>query len=104
MAEIDFEKEFSDFVMGSDSSAIMEIYKIIPYMNADQIKVINSLQYFVEKWELEDLQNFIESYALSQKKNRNLNFLSSMNMKSLLKAYTNEEMIRGIKVQATKEV
>jgi hypothetical protein len=104
MAEIDFEKEFADFVMGSDSSAIMEIYKIIPYLSAQQIKVINSLQYFTQKWDLEDMQKFIASYLESQRKNKNLGFLSSMNMKSLLKAYTNEEMIRGIKVQATKEV
>ncbi len=104
MAEIDFEKEFSDFVMGSDSSPITEIYKIIPYLNNQQMQILNGLQYFAKKWDLEDLQQFVEGYLDSQRKNKNLGFLSSMNMKNLLKAYTNEEMIRGIKVSATREV
>lgn len=104
MAEIDFEKEFSEFVMSSDSSPIREIYQIIPYLSSKQMQVINGLMYYAEKWQLEDLKEFIGSYMESQRKNKNLGFLSSMNMKNLLKAYTNEEMIRGIKVTASKEV
>jgi hypothetical protein len=102
---IDFEQEFSKFVSGGDSSAIKDIYAIIPAMSNTQIKIINTLNYYIKKYDLMDLKEVLEDYLRSIVKNKNLNLMSSMNVKNLLKAYTQEELIKGIKVntQPNKE-
>lgn len=97
---IDFEKEFSQFVDTTDGSAIRDIYKIIPYLTTEQISIISMLSFYVEKYDLQDIQRLLERYLDSMSKNRNLGFISSINVKSLLKAYTQDELIRGIKVNA----
>lgn len=97
---IDFENEFSKFVSAGDGSAIRDIYSIIPALNNEQIKVINALVYYIKKYELLDLKEFLEEYKNQIVKNKNLNLVSSMNVKSLLKAYTQDELIRGIKVNS----
>lgn len=95
---IDFEQEFSKFVSGGDGSAIRDIYNIIPTLNNGQIKIINTLNYYIKKYDLPELQEVINEYLLTIAKNKNLNFMSSMNVRNLLKAYTQEELIKGIKV------
>lgn len=94
---IDFEKEFEQFVTDDSGSAIRDIYTIIPSMNQQQLKIISTLKYYANKYNNKELLEFINDYLINMKKNKNLGFLSSMNMKSLLKAYTADEMIRGIK-------
>lgn len=47
---------------------------------------------------MQDLKELVEDYLKNVSKNKNLNFLSSMNVKNLLKAYTQEELIKGIKI------
>lgn len=101
MALVDFEKEFSDFVNTSGSSPIKDIYTIIPSLNQEQLQILLLLQYYIKKYDLLDLKVFLDNYLSNMKTNKNLNFLSSMNMKSLLKAYTQDELIRGIKVNSS---
>lgn len=99
---IDFEKEFEAFCINSnDNNTIKEIYNIIPYLDDDQMKVLHSLIYFIEKYDLKDLEKFVINYQSHMKKNKNMNFFSSMNFKNLLKAYTQEELIRGIKINSS---
>lgn len=100
MPGIDFEQELASFVNGGESSAIRDIYEIIPMLSNRQIQIITSLQFFIEKYEMPDLSAFIVGYLAWMGKNKNLDFISSMNVKNLLKAYTQEELIKGIKVQA----
>jgi hypothetical protein len=102
---IDFEQEFAKFVSGGDSSAIQDIYAIIPALNNTQIKIVNTLNYYIKKYDLPDLKEVLVDYLKSVGKNNNLNLMSSMNVKNLLKAYTQEELIKGIKVstQPNKE-
>lgn len=102
---IDFEQEFAKFVSGGESSAIKDIYAIIPALSNSQIKTINALNYYIKKYDLPDLREVLEEYLKTISKNKNLNFMSSMNVKNLLKAYTQEELIKGIKVstQPNKE-
>lgn len=97
---IDFEKAFSEFVDVSDGSAIRDIYKIIPYLTTEQISIISMLSYYIEKYDLTDIKEFIDKYLENMSRNRNLGLMSSLNVKSLLKAYTQDELIRGIKVTA----
>jgi hypothetical protein len=98
MAAVDFEKEFADFVNTTNNSSITDIYKIIPSFNNEQIKIYLVLTYYIQKYDLKPLRAFINEYASHMKTNKNLNFLSSMNLKSLLKAYTVDEQLRGIKI------
>ena len=101
MAGIDFEAEFAKFVNnGQQGSAIKDIYDIIPALKNDQIKIINNIMYYAEKYELNLLKEQIENFLKFAVKNKNLSFMSSMNMKNLLKAYTQEELVKGIKVQS----
>lgn len=98
MPNIDFESEFSMFCNGQDSSAIKDIYAIIPTLDTNQIRVILTLNYFIDKYELDDLKVVFDEYLKMLKGNKNLNFIRSMNVKNLLRAYTQEELVRGIKV------
>jgi len=101
MAGIDFEAEFAKFVNnGQQGSAIKDIYDIIPALKNDQIKIINNIMYYAEKYDLDLLKKQIENFLKFAVKNKNLSFMSSMNMKNLLKAYTQEELVKGIKVQS----
>lgn len=101
MSTIDFEAEFAKFVnSGNQGSAIRDIYDIIPALKNDQIKIINNLMYYAEKYDLDLLQKQIDNFLKFAIKNKNLSFMSSMNMKNLLKAYTQEELVKGIKVQS----
>lgn len=96
---IDFEQEYSNFT-STDSSAIKDIYEIIPAMTNAQLKVVNALDYFISKYELTDLQSVITKYLKMSEKNKNLSFIKSMNVKNLLKAYTQESLIQGIRISA----
>lgn len=98
---IDFDKEFSSFVEGSEGSSIKDIYSIIPCLDQSQIRILSEMEYFAEKYNLDEVKAFMKRYLDNISKNKNLSFLSSMNMKSLLKAYTQDELIRGIKVQSS---
>lgn len=98
---IDFDKEFSSFVEGGEGSSIRDIYSIIPSLTQSQIRILSEMEFFAEKYNLLDIKAFMKRYIDNISKNKNLSFLSSMNMKSLLKAYTQDELIRGIKVQSS---
>lgn len=97
---IDFEKEFTEFTQNNEGSAIRDIYNIIPSLNNQQIKIINTTMFYVKKYELNELREFIQEYLSNVKVNKNLGFMSSMNVRNLLKAYTQEKLITGIKVQS----
>lgn len=100
--ELDFDKEFNEFVSSGDGSAIKDIYEIIPSISQEQMQIVHTLEYYIEKWNLSELKKFLGEYKKTSSKNKNLGFLSSMNMKSLLKAYTQDELIRGIKISSQK--
>lgn len=98
---IDFEKEFSGFVGSGEGSAIKDIYSIIPSMSQEQLKIVSCLDYYIKKYDLQDLKEILEQYLSQLKINKNLSFVKSMNVKALLKAYTQEELIKGINVSST---
>lgn len=100
MPEIDYDKEFSNFVTGGEGSAIKDIYNIIPSLSPEQIQVVNTLKYYSGKWCLAGIDKFVDSYLLSVKENKSLGFVKSNQAKSLLKAYTQDELIRGVKVNS----
>lgn len=100
MPEIDYDKEFSSFVTGGEGSAIKDIYNIIPSLSPEQMQVINTLKFYSGKWALPGINKFVDSYLSSVKENKSLGFVKSNQAKSLLKAYTQDELIRGVKVNS----
>lgn len=100
-SRLDFDEMFSSFVSGGEGSAIKDIYNIIPSLSPEQIQIINTLSYYADKWNLSETKAFIDSYLNSVKVNKSLGFIKSNQVKSLLKAYTQDELIRGVKVNST---
>jgi hypothetical protein len=102
MPELDFDKEFQDFMSVGEGSAITDIYKIIPALTNEQMKIVNTLNFYIARYELIDLKGFLEDYLRSQSKNKDLGFTKSMNMKALLRAYTMEEHMKGVSYNSTR--
>lgn len=100
MPKLDFDDMFSSFVSGGEGSAIRDIYNIIPSLSPEQMQVINTLNYYADKWELSETRAFVDSYLKSVKDNKSLGFVKSNQAKALLKAYTQDELIRGVKVNS----
>lgn len=100
MPKLDFDDMFSSFVTGGEGSAIKDIYNIIPSLSPEQMQVINTLNYYADKWELSEIRAFVDSYLKSVNKNKPLGFVKSNQAKALLKAYTQDELIRGVKVNS----
>lgn len=100
MAKIDFDAEFERFMGTNQSSAIKDIYEIIPSLSQDQLEIVSMLKFYSRRYNLDDIEEFINMYLASMKGNKNLSFLSSMNMKNLMKAYTMEELVKGIKINS----
>lgn len=97
---LDFEKIFENFSKNNESSAIRDIYGIIPELSDEALQVIDSLYCYIYKYDLQDLDKFLRGYMERKRRNKNLGFMKNMTVKNLLKAYTQEELIRGIKVQS----
>ena len=101
MPEIDFDKEFEKFVVGGESSAIKDVYGVLPSMSQEQMQIIHTLIFYADRYQLVDLKAFVNLYLHDSVHNKNLNMLSSLNLKSLLKAYTMDEFLHGIKVNSS---
>lgn len=99
-SRIDYNTIFDNFMGSAKGSAIQDIYNIIPTLSAEQIKILNSLEMFAVKYNLPEVRSFVECYKKDKGNNRNLGFVNSMNVQNLLRAYTTDELIRGIKIQA----
>lgn len=97
---VDLELEFQKFASGaSEGSAIKDIYNIIPSLNKNQIMICSQLMYFIRKYNDDSLRSMLEDFLKSSKENKSLGFLSSMTAKNFLKAYTQEELIKGINLR-----
>lgn len=100
---VDFDKEFSLFVGSSgDSSVVSAIYNVIPSLSLNQQQIVLALMYYAEKYDVEELRIFIKSYFKLVSENKDLNFLRSMNFKALLKAWSLEEQVKGIRVTSSQ--
>lgn len=95
---LDFDRDFEAFVQNDGKSVITEIHTIIPTLSPEQQQVLSSLKFYCDKYEMPDLEKFIIEYGKMANKNKNLNFVRSFNFRNLLKAYSMEEYMRGIKV------
>lgn len=105
MAEIDFQKMLDGMSVGSPGSdPIKSIYGIIPCFDSVQQHLLFQAFYFINKYDLKDMRSMFEDFTKVMENNKNLSFLGTQNLKNLLSAYTQNELVRGIKVQAVNDV
>lgn len=102
MPLFDFDKEFAGFMGTNGKSVITEIHGIIPTLSQEQQQIIGTMYYYIKKYDLTELDEFLKSYMNLSKSNKNLNFVRSFNVKNLLKAYTMEEYLKGIRISASQ--
>lgn len=100
MADIDFQGMLDSMgTVSTESDPIKSIYGIIPYMDSTQMQLKFQLMYFIKKYQLTEWETVFEEIDTQLKNNKSLSFMSSQSLKSLLSAYTQNELVRGVKVQ-----
>jgi hypothetical protein len=101
LTEQDFDELFSEFSRASGTSGIMDVYKMMPYLNEQQLKTVTDAKYFIDKWQLHDLNNWLNNIIELKKINRSLGFMPSV--KNFLKYSTLDEKVRNVKIQQTNQ-
>ena len=102
--QVDFQSLMSGFSAPVDTGdPIKSIYGIIPYMDSTQMHLKFQLMYFIEKYDLKEWRIVFEDIDKQLQNNKNINFFGSQNLKALLSAYTQNELVRGIKVNTLNE-
>lgn len=105
MPDIDFDRMLGTMsIPNQDGDPIKSIYDIIPCMDSVQMHLKFQLMYFIEKYDLPEWKAVFEDIDLQLQNNKNISFMSSQNLKALLSAYTQNELVRGIKVQTMNNV
>lgn len=100
MANVDYDKIFDGFMSSSSNSAIKDIYSMIPVLTPDKIMILNGLLLIADKYDCKELKAFVSDYVSKCDVNKPLGFINSFSIKNFLKAYTTDEMLRGIKIQS----
>ena len=95
---MDFDRDFEMFVQTDSKSAISEIYNIIPSLTPYQQQILGCSKFYCDKYQLPELEKFVIDYGKMIAKNKTMDAIRSFNFKNLLKAYSMEEYMRGIKV------
>ena len=104
-SEIDFQKILDGMSVGSSQNdPIRSIYGILPTFDPIQQHLLFQAFYFIEKYDLQDMRAMFREFTQVMENNKNLGLISSQNLKGLLSAYTQNELVRGIKVQAVNDV
>lgn len=100
---IDFQNEFAKMMSTKDSDAVKSIYDLQPSFTPKQIKTITTLRYVASKYNLKSLDNYVTMLEHYISSNKDLGFFSSSNVKSMLRAVTMQEYMRGIDYHATTQ-
>lgn len=102
---IDFQKILGGMCASNNQGdPIKSIYEIIPTYDNVQQHLLFQAHYFIQKYDLEDVERMFTEFADIMAKNKNLGYIGSQNLKNLLAAYTQNEYLRGIKVQTVNDV
>ena len=91
-------------VGGNQGDPIKSIYGILPTFDPVQQHLLFQAFYFIEKYDLQDMRAMFDRFGSIMAENKNLGLMSSQNLRSLLAAYTQNELVRGIKVNANNDV
>lgn len=97
MNEQALDQLFEGFVAQGVSS-VRDLYSIMPVLSASQQREYLRCRALARKWDLEDVNSWLDEFLEVSKQNRNLGWMPSF--KAFLKAVTLDEQIRGVKIQA----
>lgn len=100
MAELDFSAMFQSMGGAGTNNPIESLYGIIPTYDNVQMQIRAQAAYFIEKYDLEDAREMFRVIDKMMSSNKNLTFFGSKTLQNLLAAYTQTELVRGIKVQS----
>lgn len=100
---VDFQAEFSKMMESKDTDAVKSIYDLQPSFSPKQLKTITTLRYIAHKYNLDNLDNYITMLENYISKNKDLGFFGGSNVKSMLRAVTMQEYMRGIDYHATQQ-
>ena len=104
-SEIDFQAMLDNMNVGqTGNDPIKSIYGIIPCFDSVQQHLLFQAYYFINKYGLEDMKAMFEQFTEVMKSNKNLSFMGSQNLKNLLAAYTQSELVRGVQVKTSNDV
>lgn len=105
MAVIDFQAALDSMTAGNVSNdPIRSIYEILPQYDNVQQHLLFQAFYFIEKYGLDDMRAMFETFGKVMARNKNLGLLSSKVLRDLLGAYTQNELVRGVKVSTMNNV
>ncbi len=98
----DFEKEFDEFVTGSNNiDPISSIYNLFPNLTDEQLKIYLQLNYLADKYNTNNIKLFLERFMSYKKSNKNMGFFTQMSFRKTLEAYSLAEQMRGVKINTT---
>ena len=98
--EIDFDSLFSGMAAQGVSNPIKAIHDILPTYDNVQMQLRFQAQYYIDKYELDDARGVFREIDKMMGQNKNLTLLGNKTLEALLSAYSQSELVRGIKVQA----
>lgn len=103
IGDIDLSKMFDSMSTSvNGDNPIKAIYDIVPTYDSEQQKMLFSMQFLIDKWELTHIQEMLNHFDLILANNKNLSFFGSRNLQNMLGAYTQTELIRGINIRSGK--
>lgn len=99
MPMIDFDKEFNEFIInGNNSDPITSIYSLFPSLNDEQIKIYLQLEYMANKYQLNGVKAFLNTYLNHKKANKNMTFPNMLSFRKTLESYSLAEHLKGVKI------
>lgn len=102
---LDFQAMLDDFASTTSNGGdpIRAIYNIIPTYTRNQQKLLFIVKHFMYKWKLDDIEYVLNEMQKTYASNKNLGLIEKSTLQSLLAAYTQEDLIRGVKVQSIND-
>lgn len=91
---VDFEKTFDDFcnVSNTNVNYIKDLKTMFSNVTAKQLEVIHQLKFYAIKWDCPELLEFCNTYMEDIKNKGIKQGLFGANLKSIVKAYSLDEM------------
>jgi hypothetical protein len=100
MADIDFQAMLAEMgAPAEQGNPIKTIYEIIPTLDHVQQHLLFQATYFIDKYDLQDVRSVFDRFLVIMRENKPLTFMGSKNLQNLLSAYTQNELVRGVKIQ-----
>ena len=103
---MDFEKTFDDFCNagGNNTNYIKDLSYMFSVVTPAQLEIIHQLKFFATKWDCTDLLDFCNNYLADVKNKGIKQGLFGANLKTVVKAYSLDEMWGRINAQNVNKV